>query len=55
LNGYVKNNIANAKLHNFEDAWDAKLFGTKWSTKQAPILPGIEISFSKSKSHKSGV
>ena len=29
LNGYVKNNIANAKLHNFEDAWDAKLFGTK--------------------------
>ena len=29
LNGYVKNNIANAKLHNFEDAWDAKLFNNK--------------------------
>ena len=29
LNGYVKNNITNAKLHNFKDAWDAKLFGEK--------------------------
>ncbi len=29
LNGYVKNNITNCKLHNFKDAWDAKLFYTK--------------------------
>ena len=26
LNGYVKANITNAKLHNYKDAWDAKLF-----------------------------
>ncbi|MBQ1496084.1 MAG: hypothetical protein IIZ40_01855 [Bacilli bacterium] len=26
LNSYVKSNITNAKLHNFKDAWDKKLF-----------------------------
>ena len=26
LNGYVKTNITNAKLHNFKNAWEAKLF-----------------------------
>ena len=29
LNGYVKTNITNCKLHKFEDAWDAKLFNLK--------------------------
>ena len=29
LNGFVKTNITNAKLHNFNDAWNAKLFGLK--------------------------
>lgn len=29
LNGYVKNNLVNAKLHNYKDAWDAKLFSNK--------------------------
>ncbi len=27
LNGYVKANITNSKLHNFDSAWDSKLFG----------------------------
>lgn len=27
LDGYVKGNIASAKIHNYKDAWDAKLFG----------------------------
>lgn len=26
LDGYVKGNIANSKIHNYKDAWDAKLF-----------------------------
>ncbi|MBR1376223.1 MAG: oligoendopeptidase F family protein [Bacilli bacterium] len=26
LNGYVKSNIVKAKLHNYKDAWDAKIF-----------------------------
>ena len=29
LNSYVKNNITSSKLHNFKDAWDAKLFHNK--------------------------
>ena len=29
LNGYVKTNIVNSKLHNYNDAWDAKLFVSK--------------------------
>ncbi len=29
LNGYVKSNITNCKLHNYKDAWDAKLFNNK--------------------------
>ena len=29
LNGFVKTNLTNAKLHNYKDAWDAKLFGSK--------------------------
>lgn len=33
LNGYVKSNITLSKLHNFKDAWDAKLFGLKLTDK----------------------
>ena len=29
LNSYVKTNITNAKIHNYKDAWDAKLFNNK--------------------------
>ena len=29
LNSYVKTNITNAKIHNYKDAWDAKLFTSK--------------------------
>ena len=29
LNGYVKTNLTNTKLHNYKDAWDAKLFNTR--------------------------
>ena len=29
LNSYVKTSITNAKLHNYKDAWDAKIFNTK--------------------------
>ena len=29
LNSYVKTNITNSKLHNYNDAWDAKLFNNK--------------------------
>ena len=29
LNSYVKTNITNSKLHNYKDAWDAKLFNNK--------------------------
>ena len=29
LNSYVKTNIVNSKLHNYKDAWDAKLFNNK--------------------------
>ena len=29
LNGFVKTNIANSKIHNYKDAWDAKLFNSK--------------------------
>ena len=29
LNSYVKTSIANSKLHNYKDAWDAKLFNNK--------------------------
>ncbi len=28
LNSYVKGNIANCKIHHYESAWDAKLFGS---------------------------
>ena len=29
LNGYVKTNLTNTKLHNYKDAWDAKLFNSR--------------------------
>ena len=29
LNSYVKTNITNSKIHNYKDAWDAKLFSSK--------------------------
>jgi len=29
LNSFVKTNITNAKIHNYKDAWDAKLFNNK--------------------------
>ncbi len=29
LNSFVKTNITNSKLHNYKDAWDAKLFDNK--------------------------
>ena len=29
LNGFVKANLTVAKLHNYKDAWDAKLFSTR--------------------------
>ena len=38
LNSYVKANIANAKLHNFKDAWDAKLFRLKLTDKAFTTL-----------------
>ena len=38
LNGFVKTNITNAKLHNFKDAWNAKLFGLKLTDKAYKTL-----------------
>ena len=29
LNSYVKTNLTNTKLHNYKDAWDAKLYNTR--------------------------
>ena len=41
LNSYVKSNITNAKLHNFKDAWDSKLFNLKLNDKAYKVL--IEV------------
>ena len=41
LNGYVKSNNTNSKLHNFKNAWDAKLFGLKLTDKAYKTL--IEV------------
>ena len=41
LNGYVKANITTSKIHNFKDAWDAKLFGLKLTDKAYKSL--IEV------------
>ena len=38
LNGYVKANITNSKLHNYKDAWDAKLFNLKLTDKAYKTL-----------------
>lgn len=38
LNGYVKSNITNAKLHNFKDAWDAKTFNLNMPQKAYDAL-----------------
>ena len=38
LNGFVKTNITSAKLHNYKDAWDAKLFGLKLTDKAYKTL-----------------
>lgn len=38
LNGYVKANITSSKLHNYKDAWDAKLFGLKLTDKAYKTL-----------------
>ena len=41
LNGYVKSNNTNSKLHNFKNAWDAKLFRLKLTDKAYKTL--IEV------------
>ena len=38
LNGYVKANITDAKLHNFKNAWDAKLFNLNMPNKAYDAL-----------------
>lgn len=41
LNGYVKSSITLSKLHNFKDAWDAKLFGLKLTDKAYNALINV--------------
>ena len=41
LNSYVKTNITNAKIHNFKDAWDRKLFGNKMPNKAYEALISV--------------
>ena len=41
LNSYVKTNITNAKIHNFKDAWDRKLFGNKMPNKAYETLISV--------------
>lgn len=38
LNGFVKTNITNCQLHNYKDAWDAKVFNTKMPTEAYDAL-----------------
>ncbi len=44
LNGYVKSNITLSKLHNYKDAWDAKLFGLKLTDKAYKALIDVVIN-----------
>ena len=38
LNGYVKTNLTNSKLHNFKNAWEEKLFDLEMDEKAYDAL-----------------